>query len=58
MRKRSGQVHSRESSATLQLTVSLLYLLRNNLLKCGKTYSMIKEKEGVVHDDTDEGTGS
>ena len=56
MRKRSGQVHSRESSATLQLTVSLLY--RNNLLKCGKTYSMIKEKEGVVHDDTDEGTGS
>ena len=26
MRKRSGQVHSRESSATLQLTVSLLYL--------------------------------
>ena len=30
----------------------------NNLLKCGKTYSMIKEKEGVVHDDTDEGTGS
>lgn len=27
MRKRSGQVHSRESSATLQLTVSLLYLV-------------------------------
>lgn len=27
MRKRSGQVHSRESSATLQLTVSLLYLM-------------------------------
>ena len=26
MRKRSGQVYSRESSATLQLTVSLLYL--------------------------------
>ena len=25
MRKRSGQVYSRESSATLQLTVSLLY---------------------------------
>ena len=25
MRKQSGQVHSRESSATLQLTVSLLY---------------------------------
>ena len=28
MRKRSGQVHSRESSATLQLTVSLLYPAR------------------------------
>ena len=27
MRKQSGQVHSRESSATLQLTVSLLYPL-------------------------------
>ena len=27
MRKQSGQVHSRESSATLQLTVSLLYHL-------------------------------
>ena len=26
MRKRSEQIHSRESSATLQLTVSLLYL--------------------------------
>lgn len=25
MRKRSEQIHSRESSATLQLTVSLLY---------------------------------
>ena len=25
MRKQSGQVHSRESPATLQLTVSLLY---------------------------------
>ena len=33
MRKRSGQVHSRESSATLQLTVSLLYpLLPHELL--------------------------
>ena len=32
MRKRSGQVHSRESSATLQLTVSLLYPLRIKLL--------------------------
>lgn len=27
MRKQSGQVHSRESSAILQLTVSLLYRL-------------------------------
>ena len=37
MRKRFGQVHSRESSATLQLTVSLLYqfgILR--LLNIGK----------------------
>ena len=32
MRKRSGQVHSRESSATLQLTVSLLYLDRCRFL--------------------------
>lgn len=27
MRKRSEQIHGRESSATLQLTVSLLYLV-------------------------------
>ena len=38
MEKRSEQVHSRESSATLQLTVSLRYLqtgimLDNNLRK-------------------------
>jgi len=33
MRKRSGQVHSRESSATLQLTVSLLYPPILNLLQ-------------------------
>ena len=32
MRKRSGQVHSRESSATLQLTVSLLYPQKMYLL--------------------------
>jgi hypothetical protein len=32
MRKQSGQVHSRESSATLQLTVSLLYQQRENQL--------------------------
>ena len=30
MRKQSGQVHSRESSATLQLTVSLLYPEQKN----------------------------
>ena len=32
MRKRSGQVHSRESSATLQLTVSLLYHNKKKML--------------------------
>ena len=32
MRKQSGQVHSRESSATLQLTVSLLYLFESDIL--------------------------
>ena len=32
MRKRSGQVYSRESSATLQLTVSLLYPSINELI--------------------------
>lgn len=32
MRKRSGQVHSRESSATLQLTVSLLYRVNGRIL--------------------------
>ena len=32
MRKRSGQVHSRESSATLQLTVSLLYPVWDSLV--------------------------
>ena len=32
MRKRSGQVHSRESSATLQLTVSLLYRIQYELI--------------------------
>ena len=31
MRKRSGQVHSRESSATLQLTVSLLYPMETGI---------------------------
>ena len=33
MRKQSGQVHSRESSATLQLTVSLLYPIFTELWK-------------------------
>ena len=43
MRKRSGQVHSRESSATLQLTVSLLYHLQIIvLLKSGIWYNHIK----------------
>ena len=32
MRKQSGQVHSRESSATLQLTVSLLYPFNKNIV--------------------------
>ena len=32
MRKQSGQVHSRESSATLQLTVSLLYRVKKKYL--------------------------
>ena len=36
MRKRSGQVHSRESSATLQLTVSLLY----RVFVCGVLFSL------------------
>ena len=49
----------RESPAFfIYLVVIRGSFLRNNLLKCGKTYSMIKEKEGVVHDDTDEGTSS
>ena len=41
MRKRSGQVHSRESSATLQLTVSLLYLLCTHKVakRFGKCYN-------------------
>ena len=42
MRKRSGQVHSRESSATLQLTVSLLY--RRRVLTNGDDYIIIVNK--------------
>lgn len=45
MRKRSGQVHSRESSATLQLTVSLLYRSATFLLtdrkKLGYNYTCV-----------------
>ena len=43
MRKRSEQIHSRESSATLQLTVSLLY--PNICIVCFKIlgYNMITE---------------
>lgn len=44
MRKRSGQVHSRESSATLQLTVSLLYRIRKSTLQNGKKFSIIGTK--------------
>lgn len=43
MRKRSGQVHSRESSATLQLTVSLLYL------KYALDVAKIRSKEYYVN---------
>ena len=42
MRKRSGQVHSRESSATLQLTVSLLYQTDNQCLKKKENNAMIE----------------
>ena len=44
MRKRSGQVHSRESSATLQLTVSLLYLRKiKRLLMISKTSKIVSK---------------
>lgn len=42
MRKQSGQVHSRESSATLQLTVSLLYL------ETEKTYTDILQNDIII----------
>ena len=53
MRKRSGQVHSRESSATLQLTVSLLYLFVNHFLRSPLFDDMLNmviflEGEGLV----------
>ena len=41
MRKRSGQVHSRESSATLQLTVSLLYLYISFLYYFYRFYAIL-----------------
>ena len=54
MRKRSGQVHSRESSATLQLTVSLLYRdVKNSLLftlQRGKLNSEKKQKGVCDHE--------
>lgn len=45
MRKRSGQVYSRESSATLQLTVSLLYHFGIVTLNSLGKDSTILEKE-------------
>jgi hypothetical protein len=45
MRKRSGQVHSRESSATLQLTVSLLYLLSAKDIVCNEKKYYYLDKE-------------
>ena len=41
MEKRSEQVHSRESSATLQLTVSLLYPPLQILLPVSKVFAII-----------------
>lgn len=41
MRKRSEQVYSRESSATLQLTVSLLYQIRKIVLLFSSVSIMI-----------------
>lgn len=47
MRKRSGQVHSRESSATLQLTVSLLYLIFTQFLTIKQLLATILNKKWV-----------
>ena len=47
MRKRSGQVHSRESSATLQLTVSLLYLFGNLNLPSPDTGATMRAIEDI-----------
>ena len=53
MRKQSGQVHSRESSATLQLTVSLLYQLENITLtnRKEKTYNIPKKGVQVMEEE-------
>ena len=50
MRKRSGQVHSRESSATLQLTVSLLYPYQkmNIANNVGICYTMPRQEMRLV----------
>ena len=45
MRKQSGQVHSRESSATLQLTVSLLYPLEQINLYCSRRRTIMYSVE-------------
>lgn len=51
MRKRSGQVHSRESSATLQLTVSLLYQNSKTTMDiyAKVKYNKLEELFGVVN---------
>ena len=54
MRKRSGQVHSRESSATLQLTVSLLYLATKTALTVRISCATVRirkcnEEESIYH---------
>lgn len=48
MRKRSGQVHSRESSATLQLTVSLLYPFYINLFPKKVEYAILLQKSCLM----------
>ena len=52
MRKRSGQVHSRESSATLQLTVSLLYHLVKYFWLLLPFYGTIKETAVISYGKT------
>ena len=45
MRKQSGQIHSRESSATLQLTVSLLYQRSAKDIVCNEKKYYYLDKE-------------